>query len=80
MNIDSLFLIQILTFSFPFFKQIQSYGFQEGIQERMTSASIVIVTRFMFFGQGPPWSLTEVAAEVTIFHRSPTTAGLWLML
>jgi len=34
MNIDSLFLIQILTFSFPFFKQIHSDRFQEELQEK----------------------------------------------
>jgi len=59
-NLDShLFL--------SFFKQIQSYWFPEGLQEGMTSASIVIITHFVFLGQGPPSSLTEVAAEVTSF-------------
>jgi len=32
--IDSLIPIQILTFSFPFFNQIDSYWFQEGCQEK----------------------------------------------
>jgi len=32
--IDSLIPIQILTFSFPFFNQIDSYLFQEGHQEK----------------------------------------------
>jgi len=57
-----------------FFQQIQSYWFQEVLPKRMTSALIVIITHFVFFGQEPPLLFTEVAAEVTFFIVA------WLLL
>ena len=80
MNIDSLFLIRILTFSFPFFQTDTFLRVSGRTPRKTTSASIAIITHFMGFGQGPPWSSTGVAAEVTFFQRSPTTGGLRLIL
>jgi len=80
MNIDSLFLIRILTVSFLFLNRSNPIGFRKVFKKEWQVHRLSLSPTLCFWAKDHHRRWLRLLRRSRLFHCSPTTAGLRLML